>query len=166
MFPSHPSSNTFVHECSSHWTIVWNILTFGSWRNQWLIIILTIITVIYPTRIVPNIAIIELFNDHMKTKSFLVARYCSAILRKPMHHFRVMRAINNHLKKKSAGSTCAVPWFQSLTNDVVLAVQEWRPHIKCMTISHVSWRFDPSAIQTWNHWHDNNQFFMSHRLNE
>ncbi len=100
--------------------------------------ILAIITVIYPTRIVPNIEIIELFNEQMKTKSFLLVRYCSAILLKPMHTFRVMRAIDNHLKKKLSRSSRAVPCFQSLTNHMLLAVQEWRSHIKCMTIFHVS----------------------------
>jgi hypothetical protein len=131
-----------------------------------LIMILAIITVIYSTRIVPNIEIIELLNEQMKTKSFLLVTYCSAILLKPMHTFRVMRVINNHLKKKSSRSTRAVSWFQWLANDTLLAVQEWRSHIKCMTIFHVSWGFDSSSIQTWNQWHDNSQFLMNHQLNE
>ncbi len=41
-----------------------------------------------------------------------------------------------------------------------------RSHIKCMTICHVSWGFDSSAIQTWNQWLHNSQFFMNHQLNE
>jgi hypothetical protein len=145
---------------------MWNISTFGSWRNEWLIMILPIIIVIYPTRIVPNTAIMELFNDDMKRKSFSLVTYCSAILLKPTHTYGVRRTINNHMKKKSPASGRAVLWFQSLANDMLLAVQEWRSHIKCMTIFHVSWRFHSSAIQTWNQWHDNSQFFINHRLNE
>jgi hypothetical protein len=72
---------------------------------------------------------------------------------------RVIRTINNHMKNESLVPNISIYQFRSLTNGMLLAVQEWRSHIKCMTIFQMFWRFCSSILQTWNQSLANSQFF-------